>query len=141
MKRFFLLAAIVFLALPVSAQAQIVTRMFGWDKSADDTRDPAATNPVRYKFYSCADAALTSCSSADVGTALDYAKAIPNGITYYYVTAYWGGLVVDDIVQDIVESGRSNVLKVEARIPPGNPSNARIRVTSFGVSQSGQTIK
>ena len=98
--------------------------------------------PSRTRSSRCQDQALTKCAPTDTGTALQYDLPMSRGTIYLYVTAWWYDLVVDGIPQgQALESGKSNVLRVDVQIPPGNPSNARIRVSTVANTESGQRIK
>jgi len=126
MKTFILTALLMILFVAV-AEAQ-VNITFGWDPSADGPGP--ADNPIKYKLYKCTDAGATICTAVDAGTALELTQSVTTGVTYWYVTAYNMGLVVDGVPSGIQESGKSNILKLVVNQPPGNPKNAKVRTYS-----------
>ncbi len=139
MKRIICILFLVLLAAPAMAQ---ITRTFAWDASASASTAPPG-NPVKYRLMKCTDQALTACTVVDAGTALQADLTLTDGTCYILARAYWFALVVDGIPQgtDTVESGNSNVLRAEVKIPPGNPGNARIKITQVAASISGQRLR
>lgn len=136
-KIFFLLFVLALLASPAAAQS--ITKTFAWDAS---TTTSTPENPIRYKFYVCPNQTYTNCTIGDAGTALEFQYPLVTGVSYVYVTAWYNALTVDGVpTSDVLESGKSNILKLEVRVPPGNPGNARIKVTQIAGSASGQTLK
>ena len=123
MKRLILL--LVVLLVPTMAVAQTVTITFAWDASLSGPGP--VDNPVKYKLYKCTDVAATLCTSADAGIALTLAQSVATGTTYWYATAYQNGIIADGVPMGILESGKSNVLKLIVNVPPGNPKNAKVR--------------
>ena len=143
------LLLLTFLLLAASAWAQAVNVIFQWDAS-DSAATQAAANPVKYRLCSSLTAPPYATLPADriilgVETALEGTLSLTRGTFYVFATAYWCGLMVDDVCEDLLgtvsESGHSNILKVELTIPPGNPKNYRIRTSSVAASQSGQTLR
>lgn len=121
-----------------AAQADVT---FAWDVS-DSAAGAPANNPVRYRLYSCADQALTQCAPNEAGTALEHKLTLAGGVYYILARAYWNALTVDgNPTGDALESGNSNVLKVEVHVPPGNPKNTRVRVTTVAESETGQAVQ
>ena len=120
-----LLLTVMLITLCAVAQAQTVTITFAWDASTDGPGP--ADNPVKYKLYKCTDAAATLCTSTDAGPALTLAQSVTTGTTYWYATAYQNGIIADGVPMGILESGKSNVLKLIVNVPPGNPKNAKVR--------------
>lgn len=133
MKRALLiLTMLVLLAAPAIAQVGgTVNATLVWDKSSDDSRDPASAHPIGYKVHVCLNAAGDNCQTAiDVGTALEKpVQLAPNSLTFYFITAYWDAVegCADCGIQ---ESGRSNILRVQVFNPPGNPGNAKVKVVT-----------
>lgn len=139
MKRLVIFCFLLLLASPMWAQA---VRTFTWDASSSAaTASPA--NPVKYRLYMCPSGGSTNCTIVDAGTALQADLTLVDGTWQIFATAYWSWLVIDGVpdMTATVESGRSNVLQAQVKVPPGNPANARIKITQIAGSQSGQTIK
>lgn len=128
MKR--LLALLVFMALPAVLSAQTVTVTWQWDPS-DSAATAPVDNPVKYRLYRCADQALATCTMSDAGTALQLAKQEGTGTSFWYATAYWNGIATDGGYNGVVESGKSNVVKLTVTAPPGNPKNVKIKLYSI----------
>lgn len=143
MKHFTLLLATL-LIVSTMAVAQTVPATFAWDASTDGPGP--VTNPIKYRLYvSTALPAGTIPAGAiqnDAGIALEKAVSFASGTFYVFATAYCNALTVDGlpVVGSIVESGLSNVLKVDVRIPPGNPKNVKFRVTGVAQSTTGQSV-
>lgn len=135
--KIFLLLCI--LSFPIQAQ---IVKTFAWDASDSAATAPPA-NPVKYRLYNCTDQTYSSCAIVDAGTALQVDMSLHDGTQYLYCTAYWFSLVVDGVPQgtDTIESGKSNILKAEVKVPPGNPKNAKVKITTIASSMSGQTLR
>lgn len=124
-------------AAPGLAQTP-VNITFGWDKSSDDTRDPASTHPVTYRLYVSPTAPVggvmpETAGKHEAGTALELMVSMSAGTYYVAASAFW--CAVHDGTQcqgtAMVESGLSNVLRLIVQVPPGNPSNYRVRITGM----------
>jgi hypothetical protein len=132
------------LVIFVMAQAE-APATFQWDASVDAATAPA-NNPVKYRLYVSstlpAGTVPTGATMHDTALLLEHQVSFPSGTFYVFATAYWNALTVDGvpIAGSVVESGLSNVLKVEVKVPPGNPRNARFKVTGVAQSQTGQTV-
>jgi hypothetical protein len=144
MKRFTLLLATLLIASTM-ALAQSVPATFAWDASTDGPGP--VTNPIKYRLYVSTTLPVgggipTGAVQNDAGIALEKAVSFASGTFYVFATAYCNALTVDGIpvVGSIVESGLSNILKVDVRIPPGNPRNAKFKVTNVAQSTTGQGI-
>lgn len=144
MKSLTLILALLFLTATSMAQAE-APATFAWDASADAATAPA-NNPVKYRLYVSTTLPTgtvpTGATLHDTGLILEHQVGFPSGTFYVFATAYWNALTVDGIpiAGSVVESGLSNVLKVEVKVPPGNPKNARFKITTVAESQTGQSI-
>jgi hypothetical protein len=142
MRNWILFCALLLVIPPVMAQVE-APATFAWDASIDAATAPA-NNPVKYRLYivTTIPGSTVPVGSVprDAGTALEKSASFPSGTFYVFVTAYWNALTVDGvpIAGSVVESGLSNVLKVEVKVPPGNPRNAKFKVTTVAGSQTGQ---
>ena len=143
MKRLTLLLATLLIASTM-ALAQSVPATFAWDASTDGPGP--ANNPVKYRLYVSAvlptGTIPAGAAQNDAGIALEKAVTFTTGTYYIFATAYWNALTVDGlpVADTILESGLSNVLKVEVRVPPGNPKNAKFKVTNVAQSTTGQSV-
>lgn len=134
------LCCVALLALPAYAQVNVT---LGWDPSI--TPSPPE-NPINYRIYKCTDVGLTSCVMFEAGTGLTYGPlALQHASTQWFYATAWnydlesetGGEVKQFNVQ---ESDKSNILRVKAFAPPGNPKNSRIQVTQISQSKSGTML-
>lgn len=142
MKRLFVLS--LFLAIPAVLSAQTLPVTFQWDASATVG---TADNPIKYNMCHSAAAPVGGGLPADrvcvdAATALEALVQAPRGVRFYFATARMFALTVDGALSgDVMESGPSNVLRVEVFAPPGNPSKIRIKsVTQAMDTSSGQTV-
>jgi hypothetical protein len=144
MKSLTLFLAMMLVAAFALAQAQTPVT-FAWDASDSAATAPAG-NPVNYRLYVSTTLPTGTVPAGatvhDTGIVLEHLVQFTSGTFYVFCTAYWNALTVDGapIAGTTLESGLSNVLKVEVKVPPGNPKNARFKVTTVAESQTGQSI-
>ena len=143
MKRLTLLLVTLLIASTV-AMAQSVPATFAWDASVDGPGPD--NNPVKYRLYVSttlpAGSIPADAVQNDAGIALEKTVTFTTGTFYVFATAYWNALTVNGlpVAGTVLESGLSNVLKVEVRVPPGNPKNAKFKVTNVAQSTTGQSV-
>jgi hypothetical protein len=125
------------LVLPAFAQTP-VNITFGWDKSSDDTRNPLDTHPITYKLYVSTTAPTGGTMPAnslvyEAGSNLEKLVPLTAGTYWAAVSAQWCAVFADNACSGtaLIESGLSNVLRVQVQVPPGNPSNYRVRITGL----------
>jgi len=129
------------LAAPM-AQAQSLAVNFQWDASSDDAAAAGTVNPIKYRLKVSPNADLSLPAVVESDRALTASVTIPVGVVYVYATAYRYALVNDTPTGPELESGPSNVLKLEVFAPPGRPDKVRLKsVTTVAESQSGSTVK
>ncbi len=124
----FLVSAL--LLLSVSCLHAQVNVKLSWDYPGSSDPD----NPVQFRLSDCSNETLATCNNHETATAMTYGPiALAHGsTTWFYVIAWNYQLGVDGKPGGTVqESGKSNVLRVKAFAPPGNPANQRIQVTEI----------
>ena len=130
-KRLFL---VLFIAafMTASAAAQQIKVTFQWDASATQS---TPENPIKYRL--CWMPAMPPTDGTypetrtinEAGDSLVYDATMGTGTFYVFATAFYYGMRVDAVLDAtrLLESGPSNVIKIEIFAPPGNPSKIRIK--------------
>jgi hypothetical protein len=135
MKNYVFLSLMLLLATITSAQTIPVT--FAWDASVT----PSTTeNPIKYKLCLSPTAPATWPAGtnptdricAETGPLLEWKFDMTVGTRYVFATAYYYGMTVDGAIDTtkFLESGPSNVLRIEVFAPPGRPDKVRIKTTT-----------
>lgn len=127
----------MFLIWNIASQAQTLPVTFVWD--------PSTTAGVSYRLCWMPVAPPDAAPYPDTrvihesGPALEYQAQMPTGIFYVFATATVPAMTVDGIPGGLLESGPSNVLRIEVFSPPGRPDKIRIKSVSQ-VADNGQAV-
>lgn len=118
MKKILLIVLFLFWASLAFSQSTIVT--FAWDAPSP------ATGLTGYQMYRGTSATCADCTKIGAiltPTTLTYADTTPvsPNIYYYAVTAIYG----------TVESGKSNIVKLDLSVIPAKPANLRSTTVIF----------
>lgn len=128
---------ILVLLLFVGVASAQVNVTFAWD--ASDTPS-TATHPIGYRLHLCSNETLTACQTNEAGQNLEKQLQLgANSLNWVYATCYWD-LIEGQPNAGIVESEKSNVLRIQIFSPPGNPKNPRIKVVTVAKGKDGQAI-
>lgn len=126
MKRL-MLVIVGLMFLGVSAFAASIS--YYWDAAVPDAKQAM---PEGYHFYVCSDSGLATCQMHDAASALTYTVDLASGSYWLYAVGYIHEITGTDANGPyssgaIIESAKSNVVITKVQVPPGNPSNVKIR--------------